>query len=160
MFEKELFEEITTNFIDSLPELWQNVTVYFGDVPENQKAPYIVMYPINNNGTRQVLCDDDDYTDGETSIQFNVYDVDYSNAMYLGKQLDIFLADLEILENYRILLNNHEVIRGFPDTNTGLCLETVTRLFTYTKLNTADFSYLISSLGVLMILNNLKLAIN
>lgn len=132
MFEQELFNEINENFSDSLSSSWSDVPVYFGEAPESQNAPYIVMYPINNDGTRQVLCDNDDYTDGETSIQFNIYALDYSNAMYIGRQLDIFLANLKVLTNYRILLNNHEVIRGFPETNTGLCLETVTRLFTYT----------------------------
>lgn len=129
MFEQELLNEISENFnVEGF-----DLTIGFGEVPEETKAPYIVMYPINNDGTRQVLCDNDDYTDGETSIQFNIYDVDYSNAMYIGRQLDIFLANLKYLPNYRILLNNHEVIRGFPDINTGLSLETVTRLFTYTN---------------------------
>lgn len=132
MFEQELYNEIAQNFINGLPDVWQNTGVYFGEAPENQKAPYIVMYPLNNNGTRQVLCDVDDYTDGATSIQFNIYDTDYSNAMYLGRQLDIFLAEIRILSSYRIMLNNNEVIRGFPTVNTGLSLETVTRYFTYT----------------------------
>ena len=135
MFEQELFNEITDYFSDRLPSAWDDIGIYFGEAPESQKAPYIVMYPLNNDGTRQVLYDIDDYTDGNTLIQFNIYDVDYSNAMYIGRQLDIFLAELKVLPNYRILLNNSEVIRGFPDVNTGLSLETVTRLFTYTAFN-------------------------
>lgn len=130
MFEKELFEEIKTNF--SVTNF--SIGFGFGEISEKQKAPYIIMYPINNDGTRQVLCDDDNYTDGDISIQFNVYAVDYSNALYIGKQLDIFLAGLKVLTNYRILLNNNEVTRGFPDLNTGLSLETVTRRFTYTTM--------------------------
>lgn len=129
MFEQELFNEIETNF--RVPNF--NIGFGFGEVEESQKAPYIVMYPINNDGTRQVLCDVDDYTDGQTSIQFSIYAEDYSNAMYIGRQLDIYLANLKVLTNYRILLNNSEVIRGFPDVNTGLSTETVTRLFTYTS---------------------------
>ena len=132
MFEKELYNELTANFITSLPEAWQVCSIYFGDAPEETQAPYIVMYPLNNDGTRQVLCDTDNYTDGATSIQFSVYDVDYSNASFLGRQLDIYLAQLRLLDNYRILINNNEVIRGFPNVNTGLSLETVTRAFTYT----------------------------
>ena len=138
MFEQEIYSEITNNFAATLPEIWQNIGVYFGRVEEKQKAPYIVMYPLNNDGTRQVLCDTDDYTDGETSIQFNIYAEDYSNACYIGRQLDIFLASLKVLENYRILLNNHEVTRDFPDTNTGLSLETITRLFTYTSYKSSS----------------------
>ena len=128
MFEQELLNEISENFsVEGF-----DITIGFGEVPESTKAPYIVMYPLNNDGTRQVLCDIDDYTDGAASIQFTVYGKGYSNVSYLGRQLDIFLAQLRLLPNYRILLNNHEVIRGFPDVNTGLSLETVTRQFTYT----------------------------
>lgn len=133
MFEKELIEEINDNFPELLPEQWQNIKVFFGEVPEEQKAPYIVMYPLNNDGTRQVLCDDDDYTDGATSIQFSIYAVDYSNAVYIGRQLDVYLSELKYLSTYSVILNNTEVIRGFPTTNTGLTMETITRRFTYTK---------------------------
>lgn len=130
MFEQELFNYIADNFeVEGF-----NLGFGFGEVEESQKTPYIVMFPLNNDGTRQVLCDIDDYTDGRTSIQFSIYDVDYSNAMYIGRQLDIFLANLKYLPSYRILLNNNEVIRGFNTVNNGLTLETVTRLFTYTKL--------------------------
>lgn len=129
MFEKELFEEITENFvIDNF-----NLSFGFGEIPEGTKSPYVVMYPLNNDGTRQVLCDDDDYTDGDTSIQFSIYDVDYSNAVYIGRQLDIFLSELRYLTTYNVIINNTEVIRGFPETNTGLTVETLTRRFTYTK---------------------------
>lgn len=130
MFEEELYNHIKENFaVEGF-----NLTVGFGEVPERTKAPYIIMYPLNNNGTRQVLCDIDDYTDGRTSIQFSIYDVDYSNACYIGRQLDIFLAKIDLLPSYRVLLNNNEVIRGFDTLNNGLALETVTRLFSYTKL--------------------------
>ena len=129
MFEQELLNEISENFsVEGF-----NLTIGFGEVPESTKAPYIVMYPLNNDGTRQVLCDIDDYTDGRTSIQFSIYDVDYSNACYIGRELDKFLANLKYLSSYRILLNNNEVIRGFNTVNNGLTLETVTRLFTYHK---------------------------
>lgn len=129
MFEQELYNHIKDNFT----LVGFNLTIGFGEVPESTKAPYIVMYPLNNDGTRQVLCDTDDYTDGRTSIQFSIYDVDYSNACYIGRQLDIFLAEIDLLPSYRVLLNNNEVIRGFPTVNTALSLETVTRLFTYHK---------------------------
>lgn len=129
MFEQELFNYITDNFsVEGF-----DLTIGFGEVPENTKAPYIVMFPLNNDGTRQVLCDIDDYTDGRTSIQFSVYDIDYSNACFIGRELDKFLASIKLLPSYRILLNNNEVIRGFDTLNNGLTLETVTRLFTYTS---------------------------
>lgn len=128
MFEQELLNKIKNDFTVS----GFTLSFGFGEIAESAKAPYIVMYPLNNDGTRQVLCDNDDYTDGATSIQFSVYDVDYSNACYIGRQLDTFLSDLRYLTHYSIILNNTEVIRGFPNTNTGITLETVTRRFTYT----------------------------
>lgn len=134
MFEQELFNYISANFADTLPLVWANVSIHFGEAEESTKTPYIVMYPLNNDGTKQVLCNENDYTDGETSIQFNIYTVNYSNSLYIGRQLDIFLSKIDILENYRVLLNNHEVTRGFPDLTTGLSLETVTRRFTYNKI--------------------------
>lgn len=130
MFEQELFNYILNNFdVEGF-----QLKIGFGEVSEHTKAPYIVMFPLNNDGTRQVLCDNDDYTDGRTSIQFSVYDVDYSNACYIGRELDKFLAGIKLLPSYRILLNNNEVIRGFDTVNNGLTLETVTRLFTYTRI--------------------------
>ncbi len=129
MFEQELFNYIKTNFTVSGFSLGFG----FGEIKENQAAPYIVMYPLTNDGTRQVLCNDDDYTDGETSIQFSVYAKNYKNACAIRKELDAFLAEIDELTSYVMVLNNHEVTRGFPDINTGLSTDTVTRLFTYTK---------------------------
>lgn len=128
MFEQELYNYIANNFRVNGFELGFG----FGDISEKVKAPYIIMYPLSNDGTRQVLCNTDDYTDGATSIQFSIYDPDYSNAMFIGRELDIFLASLHYLPSHRILINNNEVIRGFPNVNTGLSTETVTRYFTYT----------------------------
>lgn len=130
MFEKELFNYIKENFKLS----GFNVSFGFGEVKDTTKSPYVVMYVLNNDGTRQVLCDIDDYTDGQVSIQFSIYATNYSNAMYIGKELDTFLANIKSLSSYMVILNNHEVTRGFPDINTGLSLNTVTRLFTYTKI--------------------------
>ena len=147
MIEQELLNEITDNFeVEGF-----DITIGFGEVPENTKAPYIIMYPLTNDGTRQVLCNNDDYTDGVTSIQFSVYDVDYSNACYIGRQLDIFLSNLHCLPSHRILLNNTEVIRGFPDTNTGITVETVTRRFTYTEWGDAPLEVLQGLLTVNLI---------
>ena len=129
MFEKELLTLLINNFVVS----GFTLAFGFGEVPEKTAAPYIAMHPLNNDGTRQVLCDNDDYTDGDTSIQFSIYAKDYSNACYIGKQLDTFLANIRYLTHYSIILNNSEVIRGFPTVDTGLSLETVTRRFTYTK---------------------------
>lgn len=129
MFEQELFNYIKNNFTVSGFSLGFG----FGEIKENQAAPYIIMFPLTDDGTRQVLCNVDDYTDGETSIQFNVYAKNYKNACVIRKALDTFLANIKVLTSYNIVLNNHEVSRGFENINTGLSVDTVTRLFTYQK---------------------------
>lgn len=131
MFEKELFNYIKANF--SLNNF--NIKFYFGEAPQSTKQPYIVMYPLDIDGTKQVLCNENDYTDGECYIQFSIYGLDASNLIYIKQELDKFLALLDIIPNYRILLDNHEGARGGFTENTGLKLETLTRTFTYTTIN-------------------------
>lgn len=128
MFEQELFNHIKANF--TVPKF--DIKVYFGDAPQNTKQPYIVMFPLDIDGTKQVLCNENNYTDGESYIQFNIYGLDVSNLIYIKQQLDIFLAELYSLTSYRILLNQHEGARGGFEDNTGLKIETLTRNFTYT----------------------------
>lgn len=131
MFEKELFNYIKANFsVDKF-----NIKFYFGEAPQNTKQPYIVMYPLDIDGTKQVLCNENDYTDGESYIQFSIYGLDASNLIYIKQKLDTFLAILDVIPNYRILLDNHEGARGGFIENTGLKLETLTRTFTYTTIN-------------------------
>ncbi|MBQ3942819.1 MAG: hypothetical protein II669_00700 [Elusimicrobia bacterium] len=131
MFEKELFNYIKTNF--SLNNF--NIKFYFGEAPQSTRQPYIVMYPLDIDGTKQVLCNENNYTDGVSYIQFSIYGLDASNLIYIKQQLDKFLALLDIIPNYRILLDNHEGARGGFAENTGLKLETLTRTFTYTTIN-------------------------
>lgn len=131
MFEKELFNYIKANF--SLNNF--NIKFYFGEAPQSTKQPYIVMYPLDIDGTKQVLCNENNYTDGESYIQFNIYGLDASNLIYIKQELDKFLALLDIIPNYRILLDNHEGARGGFTETTGLKLETLTRTFTYTTIN-------------------------
>lgn len=128
MFEKELFNYIKDNF--SVNKF--DIKVYFGDAPQSAKQPYIVMFPLDIDGTKQVLCNENNYTDGESYIQFNIYGLDVSNLIYIKQQLDIFLAELNVLPSYRVLLNQHEGSRGGFIDNTGLKIETLTRNFTYT----------------------------
>lgn len=131
MFEKELFNYIKNNF--SLTGY--NIKFHFGEAPQSAKQPYIVMYPLDIDGTKQVLCNENDYTDGESYIQFSIYGLDASNLIYIKQKLDTFLAMLDVIPNYRILLDNHEGARGGFIENTGLKLETLTRTFTYTTIN-------------------------
>lgn len=131
MFEKELFNYIKANF--SLDNF--NINFYFGEAPQSTNQPYIVMYPLDIDGTKQVLCNDNNYTDGESYIQFSVYGLNSSNILYIKRQLDIFLAELNTIPNYRILLNRHEGARGGFIDNTGLKIETLTRTMTYTTIS-------------------------
>ena len=128
MFEKELFNYIKANF--SVNKF--DIKFYFGVVPQNTKQPYIVMFPLDIDGTKQVLCNENNYTDGESYIQFSIYGLDVSNLIFIKQQLDIFLAELNVLPSYRVLLNQHEGARGGFIDNTGLKIETLTRNFTYT----------------------------
>lgn len=130
MFEKELYNYINDNF--SL----ENFTVKFsfGTAPQDTKNIYVVMYPLDIDGTKQVLCNENNYTDGESYIQFSIYGIDTKNILRVKKELDTFLASIRLLPSYRVLLNNHEGARGGFTENTGLKIETLTRLFTYTQL--------------------------
>ena len=130
MFEKELFNYIKANF--SLDNY--NISFYFGEAPQNTKNPYVVLYSLDIDGTKQVLCNENNYTDGESYIQFSIYGLNASNLIYIKHKLDSFLASIDVLPSYRVLLNSHEGARGGFTENTGLKIETLTRLFTYTKL--------------------------
>lgn len=130
MFEKELFNYIKANF--SLDNF--NIKFYFGVAPESTKQPYIVMYPLDIDGTKQVLCNENNYTDGESYVQFSIYGLESSNVLYIKKEFDVFLATLNLIPNYRILLNRHEGARGGFSSNTNLKIETLTRTFTYTTV--------------------------
>lgn len=125
MFEEELFKDIAANF--------KLADTYFGEAPSKAKAPYIIQYSLDSNGTRGVLCNTDDFTDGEAFIQWNIYATNASNAFYLKQELMKYIASLDVLTNYRILLNNHSSSPSGTDINTGLFLEVVSREMTYTK---------------------------
>ncbi|MBQ2391406.1 MAG: hypothetical protein II306_06515 [Clostridia bacterium] len=129
MFEKELFNYVNANF--SIENF--DTKIYFGEAPQSTKNPYIVMFSLDIDGTKQVLCNDNDYTDGESYIQFNIYGLNVSNILYIKQQLDTFLAELNALPGYQVVLNTHEGARGGFTDSTGLKIETLTRTFTYTK---------------------------
>ena len=131
MFEKELFNYIKSNF--SVNNF--NIKFYFGEAPQSAKNTYIVMYPLDIDGTKQVLCNENNYTDGESYLQFSIYGIDTTNILFIKKQLDIFLAEIKLLPSYRVLLNTHDGARGGFSDNTGLKIETLTRTMTYTSIN-------------------------
>lgn len=127
MFEQEIFEYLQDDF------KFVNA-VYFGEANSKAKAPYIVQYSLDTDGTREVLCNSDNFTDGEAFIQWNIYDTDPTHAFYLKTELMKALSNIDALTNYRILLNNHASSPSGTDLNTGLFVEVVSREITYTKL--------------------------
>lgn len=131
MFEQIIFEYIRDNFTVSGFDL----AFGFGEVPENTLAPYIIQYSLDINGDKRFLCNDNDFTDGEAFIQWNIYHPNSSNAFYIKNQLMTFIAGLQqipfVSNRYMLQLNQHESSPSGADTNTGLFAEIVARSFTY-----------------------------
>lgn len=129
MFEQALFEEIQKNFKAGAFEL----SFGYGEIDESAKEPYIIQYTNDMDGTRQVLCNQDDFKDGRSFVQWNIYASNVSNADYIAKELMSFIAGLKQVGSYQIILNNHQSTRNFPNINTGLTINTISREFTYRK---------------------------
>lgn len=132
MFEEALFKHIRDNFSDAN---FTNITFGFGEVPEATKAPYIVQFGLNAGGDAQFLCNDNDFTDGNAFIQWNIYHPDFTNAFYLKNKLMSFIGQLKTLDfnssKYVIQLNEEESSPSGLALNNGLAAETVVRSFTY-----------------------------
>lgn len=133
MFEQALFSDISTNF---------KVTGFtlgfgFGKVPETTKAPYIIQYSLDTDGDAQFLCNEDDFTDGQSFIQWNIYTTNPSNGFYLKTELMKYIASLDKLtlgtNTYIINQNTHSSSPSGIDENTGLFVEIVARDITYNK---------------------------
>lgn len=133
MFEEVLFNHIVDNFEVS----GFDITIGFGEVPEETLAPYIVQYNLDTDGDRRTLNNSDNFTDGEAFIQWNIYCTDPSNAFYLKQRLMSFIAELKYISlnglNYMIELNQHSSSPSGSDQNTGLFVEVVAREITYSK---------------------------
>ena len=60
MFEQLLFEYIRSNFkVEGF-----NFTFGYGEIPPKAKEPYIIQHSLSMDGTRRMLCNSDDFTDG------------------------------------------------------------------------------------------------
>lgn len=133
MFEKVLFKYIKDNFtITGL-----NISFGFGEVSVTTKAPYIIQYSLNANGDCQVLCNDNNFSDGEAFIQWNIYHSNFSNAFFIKHELMKFIGQLKTVEcegiKYDILYNIGESSPSGIDLTNGLAAEVVARSFTYNK---------------------------
>ena len=133
MFEQAIFENIKTNFKVT------GFTLSFGfcTVPETTKAPYIIQYSLDTDGDAQFLCNKDDFTDGQSFIQWNIYTTNPSNGFYLKTELMKYVASLDKLtlgtNTYIINQNTHSSSPSGIDENTGLFVEIVARDITYNK---------------------------
>ena len=129
MFETALFDHIKNNFTLS----GFTLVLGFKSVPETTKAPYVIQYPLDTSGDAQFLCNDNDFSDGEAFIQWNVSHPDPKKAFYIKCQLMTFIAELKDITGYQIMLNTAASSPGDYDETSKLYIETVTREITYSK---------------------------
>lgn len=130
MFEQAIYNEIENNFTLTGFDL----NFGFGEVPENDQAPYIAQFSLNTSGDSQVLCNENDFSDGTAFIQWNVYHPNASNAFYIKRELMKFIGQIKVLSfdsvEYMIQLNESESSPS-GGYNNGLFAEVVARSFTY-----------------------------
>lgn len=116
MFEQLLFEYIRDNFkVDGF-----DLSFGYGEISPKTKEPYIIQYSLGMNGTRQVLCNEDNYTDGESFTQWNIYTSSQSSADFINQELFKFVMDLPSLGGYKIGLVKLNSSRSFIEPSIGL----------------------------------------
>ena len=65
MFEKELFEKIKKEFkLDNV-----ELNFGYGEIDSETQLPYIIQDSLEMNGSRHVLANNDDFTDGGIFLQ-------------------------------------------------------------------------------------------
>lgn len=133
MFEQALYEYIANNFtVEGF-----TLNFGFGSISDGTSAPYIIQHNLDTNGDRRTLNNPDDFTDGESFMQWNIYCDNASNAFYLKTELMTFIAGLKVLtldpDKYSIELNEHSSSPDGKDATTGLFIEVVARDITYHK---------------------------
>lgn len=92
----------------------------YGEISPKTKEPYIIQYSLGMNGTRQVLCNEDNYTDGESFTQWNIYTSSQSSADFINQELFKFVMDLPSLGEYKIGLVKLNSSRSFTEPSIGL----------------------------------------
>lgn len=116
MFEQFLFEYIKENFkVDGF-----NLSFGYGDIEPKTKEPYIIQYSLGMDGSRQVLCNEDNYTDGVSFVQWNIYTTSQSSADYIYQQLFKFIENIKQIGYYKIGLNQYNSSRTITNPNIGL----------------------------------------
>ena len=128
MCEQVLYEHLKANY--SLP-------VYFGEAPESQEAPYVVMFVLDSDGRPLYLCDAP-FDSGDSFIQFNVFDYDAKNSFYNRVQLDKLLTALPSLTyggvSYKIDNITHGASPSAQTLNNGLAVDVLAKTFNYSKV--------------------------
>ena len=116
MFEQLLYEYIKENFkVEGF-----NLSFGYGEIEPKTKEPYIIQYSLGMDGSRQVLCNEDNYTDGESFTQWNIYTGSQSTADFIYQQLFTFVEGIKQLGDYKIGLNQYNSSRTMTNPDIGL----------------------------------------
>ncbi len=116
MFEQLLFEHLKNNFtVENF-----NLSFGYGEISPKTKQPYIIQHTLSMDGTRQVLCNPDNYTDGKSFAQWNIYTTAQSASDYIYQKLFTFIKNLPQLEDYKIGLITFNSGRSLHEPDLGL----------------------------------------
>lgn len=129
MFEQLLYEYIKENFkVEGF-----NLSFGYGEIPSKTKAPYIIQYSLSMDGTGQVLCSSNDYTDGESITQWNIYTKSQTTSDYIYQKLFTFVSGIKKLGDYKIGLNIFDSGRSITNPDIGLYFSALTMQIQYYK---------------------------
>lgn len=127
MFEQLLFEYIKENFkVEGF-----NLSFGYGEIPPKTKKPYIIQYSLSMDGTGQVLCSADDYTDGVSITQWNIYTKSQTTSDYIYQKLFTFISGIKKLGDYKIGLNTFDSGRSITNPDIGLYFSALTMQIQY-----------------------------
>lgn len=129
MFEQLLYEYIKENFkVEGF-----DLSFGYGEIPSKTKAPYIIQYSLSMDGTGQVLCSADDYTDGVSITQWNIYTKSQTTSDYIYQKLFAFISGIKQLGDYKIGLNTFDSGRSITNPDIGLYFSALTMQIQYYK---------------------------
>ena len=131
MFEKELFEKIKKEFkLDNV-----ELNFGYGGIDSETQLPYIIQDSLEMNGSRHVLANNDDFTDGKSLIQWNVCSADMLNSDLIVQELFKFILMTNQVNGYRLGLKLLEENEDKKDLNNDLSLSKLVMRINYTKEN-------------------------
>ena len=131
MFEKELFEKIKKEFkLDNV-----ELNFGYGGIDSETQLPYIIQDSLEMNGSRHVLANNDDFTDGKSLIQWKVCSADMLNSDLIVQELFKFILMTNQVNGYRLGLKLLEENEDKKDLNNDLSLSKLVMRINYTKEN-------------------------